>query len=117
MPSASGGRGAGTGLLSRVVVTWVELTLVWVVGAVLVSVTSGPPVLVVSLATTLVSVGVLLYNVDALVTDRLTAAGEEGEADGPGSDGPAVDGTGSDGSAVDGPGSDGSAVDGSDPPG
>lgn len=59
--------------LSRILVTWVELTLVGFVGAALGSAASGPPQLVVFLATTLLSVGVLFYNVDRLVRDRLGA--------------------------------------------
>lgn len=57
--------------LSRILVTWVELTLVGFVGAALGSAISGPPRLVVFLATTLLSVAVLFYNVDRLVRDRL----------------------------------------------
>jgi hypothetical protein len=63
----------GSRLLSRILVTWVELTLVGFGGAALGSATSGPPQLVVFLATTLLSVGVLFYNVDRLVSDRLGA--------------------------------------------
>ncbi|SEO41172.1 hypothetical protein SAMN04487948_102296 [Halogranum amylolyticum] len=59
--------------LSRILVTWVELTLVGFAGAALGTVASGPPQLVVFLATTLLSVGVLFYNVDRLVDDRLGA--------------------------------------------
>lgn len=61
----------GPHLLSRILVTWVELTLVGFAGAALGGATSGPPQLVAYLATTLVSVGVLLYNVDRLVRARL----------------------------------------------
>ncbi|SDM11089.1 hypothetical protein SAMN04487949_0889 [Halogranum gelatinilyticum] len=57
--------------LSRILVTWVELTLVGFGGAALGSFTSGPPQLVVFLATTLLSVAVLLYNVDRLIAERL----------------------------------------------
>jgi hypothetical protein len=60
-----------THLLSRAFVTWVELTLVGFAGAALGGATSGPPQLVVYLATTLVSVVVLMYNVDRLVRSRL----------------------------------------------
>jgi hypothetical protein len=58
-------------LLSRVFVTWVELTLVGFAGAALASSTSGPPQFVVFFATTLLTVGVILYNVDRHVTARL----------------------------------------------
>ncbi len=65
--------GDGSSLVSRVAVTWVELLLVGFSGAVVGGATSGPPTFVVYLATTLLSVGVLLYNVDRLVRDRLAA--------------------------------------------
>jgi len=59
-------------LASRVFVTWVELVAVGFAGSALSGATSGPPQLVVYLATTLLSVGVLFYNVDRLVQDRGT---------------------------------------------
>lgn len=55
---------------SRAFVTWVELVAVGFAGSALSGATSGPPRLVVYLATTLVSVGVLFYNVDRLVRSR-----------------------------------------------
>lgn len=58
-------------LFSRVVVTWVELLAVGGAGTALGSVASGPPQLIVYLATMLASVGVLMYNVDRHVTARL----------------------------------------------
>jgi hypothetical protein len=60
-------------LLSRIVVTWVELTLVGFAGAALASSTSGPPQFVVFFATTLLTVAVVFYNVDRHVTVRLSA--------------------------------------------
>ena len=57
-------------LASRTFVTWVELVAVGFAGSALGGVASGPPQLVVYLATTLLSVGVLLYNVDRLVAAR-----------------------------------------------
>jgi hypothetical protein len=63
-------------LLSRIVVAWVELTIVGFVGAALASATSGPPRFVVFLGTTLLTVGVLFYNVDGHVTARLAADDE-----------------------------------------
>lgn len=65
-----------TRLLSRIVVTWVELTLVGFVGAALASATTGPPRFVVFFGTTLLTVGVLFYNVDRHVTARLTVSDE-----------------------------------------
>lgn len=52
---------------SRVAVTWAELTVAGLVGGVLGTTVGGPPGLVVYFATTLLSVGILLYNVNALV--------------------------------------------------
>jgi hypothetical protein len=65
-----------TRLLSRIVVAWVELTLVGFVGAALASTTSGPPRFVVFFGTTLLTVGVLFYNVDRHVAARLAASDE-----------------------------------------
>jgi hypothetical protein len=58
-------------LLSRVLLTWFELTAVGLVGGMLGSIVSGPVQLIVYLLTTLVSVGVLLSNVDAMISTRL----------------------------------------------
>jgi len=63
-----------TWLLSRIFVTWVEVIAVGFVGAALGGATSGPPQLIVYLATVLASVGALLYNVDKLIQRRLAAA-------------------------------------------
>jgi hypothetical protein len=52
---------------SRVLVTWVELTVVGLVGGIVGTAVGGPPGLVVYFATTLLSVGVLLYNVNELI--------------------------------------------------
>ncbi|MEZ3145573.1 hypothetical protein [Halobaculum sp. MBLA0143] len=68
-------------VLSRAIVTWVELVVVGFAGAALGSATSGPPQLVVYLATTLVSVSVLLYNVDRLVAARVANAGGDERAE------------------------------------
>ncbi|WP_229380454.1 MULTISPECIES: hypothetical protein [Haloarcula] len=62
---------AGTMLLSRVFVTWVEVIVVGFAGAALGGAASGPPQLIVYLATVLASVGALLYNVDKLVQQRI----------------------------------------------
>jgi hypothetical protein len=67
---AAGGRSRRSLLASRTFVTWVELVAVGFAGSALGGAVSGPPQLVVYLATTLLSVGVLLYNVDRLVTAR-----------------------------------------------
>ena len=62
---------ASAQLLSRILLTWGEIMLVGFAGAALGGATSGPPQLVAYLATTLLSVAVLLYNVDKLVQARL----------------------------------------------
>lgn len=59
-------------LLSRIFVTWAELVVVGFLGAALGTAVSGPPQLVVYLATILGSVSVLLYNVDRLVVARVS---------------------------------------------
>lgn len=64
-------RAPKTWLLSRIVVTWVEVIAVGFLGAALGGVASGPPQLIVYLATVLASVGALLYNVDKLIQRRL----------------------------------------------
>lgn len=64
-------------LLSRIVLTWLELTVVGIVGASLGTVVGGPPGLIVYFATALVSVGVLFHNVDELVTRRLAVESNE----------------------------------------
>lgn len=52
---------------SRIVVTWVELTVLGLVGGILGTTVGGPPALVVYFATTLLSVAILLYNVNELI--------------------------------------------------
>ena len=54
-------------LLSRIVVTWVELTVVGFGGGAIGTSIGGPPGLVIYFVTTLVSVGVLFYNVNELI--------------------------------------------------
>jgi len=57
-------------LLSRTVVTWLEVVVVGFAGAALGGAVSGPPQLIVYLATVLASVSALLYNVDKLIQQR-----------------------------------------------
>ncbi|MFB6101355.1 MAG: hypothetical protein ABEJ73_02185 [Haloplanus sp.] len=54
-------------LVSRVLVTWIELTVVGISGGMLGGTLGGPPGFVVYLLTTLLTVGILLYNVNELV--------------------------------------------------
>ena len=62
--------GSSTWLASRILVTWVELVVVGFGGTALAGAVAGPPELIIYFATTLVTVGVLLYNVDQLVQQR-----------------------------------------------
>ena len=68
-----GEAGSSTLLASRVFVTWVELVIVGFGGTALGGAVSGPPELIIYFATTLVSVAVLLYNIDQLIQQRLSA--------------------------------------------
>ena len=67
-------RSRPTMLASRAFVTWAQLVVVGFAGSALGGATSGPPQLVVYLATTLLSVGVLFYNIDQLIQARASAA-------------------------------------------
>jgi hypothetical protein len=64
-----------TWLVSRILVTWVELVVVGFGGTALGGAVSGPPELIIYFATVLVSVGVLLYNVDQLIQQRIDTRG------------------------------------------
>ena len=68
---AEEGGSPGTWLLSRIFVTWVEVIAIGFLGAALSGAASGPPQLIVYLATVLASVGALLYNVDKLIQHRI----------------------------------------------
>lgn len=68
-----GEAGSSTLLASRIFVTWVELVVVGFGGTALAGAVSGPPELIIYFATTLVTVAVLLYNVDQLIQQRLSA--------------------------------------------
>lgn len=54
-------------LLSRILVTWLEVTVVGLTGGVLGTSVGGPPGLIVYLVTTLLSLGILFYNVNELI--------------------------------------------------
>ena len=54
-------------LLSRIVVTWVELTLVGLAGGILGTAVGGPVGLITYFVTTLISVGVLFHNINELI--------------------------------------------------
>lgn len=54
-------------LLSRIVVAWVELTLVGLGGGAIGISVGGPPGLIIYFVTTLISIGILFYNVNELI--------------------------------------------------
>lgn len=54
--------------------TWVELVVVGFGGTALAGAVSGPPELIIYFATTLVSVAVLLYNIDQLIQQQVANA-------------------------------------------
>ena len=62
-------------LVSRVLVTWLELTVVGITGGAIGTTVGGPPGFIAYLATTLLSVGIVLYNVNELVKGWLRATG------------------------------------------
>ncbi|WP_205738774.1 hypothetical protein [Halonotius aquaticus] len=66
-----GEAGSSTLLASRIFVTWIELVVVGFGGTALAGIVSGPPELLLYFATTLVTVAVLLYNIDQLIQQRL----------------------------------------------
>jgi len=72
--AADAASGGPSPLLSRVLVTWLELTVVGLTGGFVGTTVGGIPAFVVYLATTLLSVGILFYNVNELVTARLRGA-------------------------------------------
>ena len=67
--------GATTGqkLGSRILLTWIELTVVGITGGILGATIGGPPGFIVYLATTLATVAIIFYNVNELVSARLRA--------------------------------------------
>ena len=54
-------------LVSRVLVTWIELTIVGITGGLLGTTVGGPPGFIIYLLTTLLTVGIIFYNVNELV--------------------------------------------------
>jgi hypothetical protein len=74
-----GGSAPDPRLGSRILVTWIELTVVGITGGLLGDAVGGPPGFIVYLSTTLVTVGILFYNVNALVAWWVRQAGGVGE--------------------------------------
>ena len=66
---------------SRILVTWIELTLVGISGGLLGDAVGGPPDFVVYLLTTLVTVTILFYNMNALVAWWVRATDAEAARD------------------------------------
>jgi hypothetical protein len=52
---------------SRILVTWIELTVVGITGGIVGDTVGGPPGFIVYLLTTLLTVGILFHNVNDLV--------------------------------------------------
>jgi len=74
-----GGSNSGPRLGSRILVTWIELTVVGITGGLLGDAVGGPPGFIVYLLTTLVTLAILFYNVNALVAWWVGQAGGVGE--------------------------------------
>ena len=62
-------------LAPRVLLTWLELTVFGITGGVVGGSVGGPPGFVVYLATTLVSVALIFYNVDRHIEGWLAVGG------------------------------------------
>ncbi|AGB31372.1 hypothetical protein C488_00597 [Natrinema pellirubrum DSM 15624] len=62
---------------SRVLLTWLELTVVGITGGLLGATIGGPPGFVIYLTTTLLSVGVVFHNVNELIKGWLRATGAD----------------------------------------
>ncbi|MFD1562144.1 hypothetical protein ACFR99_00960 [Haloarchaeobius amylolyticus] len=58
---------------SRILVTWIELTVVGITGGILGASVGGPPGFVIYLATTLLTVAIIFHNVNELVKAWLRA--------------------------------------------
>ncbi|WP_415379672.1 hypothetical protein [Halosimplex sp. TS25] len=67
-----------TSMLSRTLLTWLELTVVGITGGAVGAAVGGPPAFIAYLLTTLVSVGILFHNVAALVDARIAATRASG---------------------------------------
>jgi|GEM_PF-603150 hypothetical protein len=72
--SGSGTAPSPPRLGSRILVTWIELTVVGITGGLLGATVGGPPGFVIYLATTLLTVGIIFHNVNELVKAWLRAS-------------------------------------------
>jgi len=61
---------------SRILVTWFELTVVGLAGSLLGATVGGPVGFLIYLATSLLTVGVIFYNVNALIKGWVQMTGE-----------------------------------------
>lgn len=61
-------------LLSRIIVTWIELTMVGLGGGVIGTMVGGPPGLIIYFLTTLLSVGVLFININNHIKQWISSA-------------------------------------------
>lgn len=60
-------------LVSRVLVTWIELTVIGISGGLLGAAVGGPPGFIIYLATTLLTVGIIFHNVNQIVKEWVQA--------------------------------------------
>jgi FtsH-binding integral membrane protein len=65
-------------LSSRILMTWVELMIVGIVGGLVGTTIGGAPGFIVSLTTTLLTVGIIFYNVNELIKNWIQAIDEQG---------------------------------------
>lgn len=63
-------------LSSRILMTWVELMIVGIVGGLVGTTIGGVPGFIVSLTTTVLTVGIIFYNVNELIKDWIQATHE-----------------------------------------
>ncbi|MFD1563926.1 hypothetical protein ACFR99_10230 [Haloarchaeobius amylolyticus] len=61
---------------SRILITWFELTVVGITGSFLGTTVGGPVGFLIYLATSLLTVGVIFYNVNALIKGWLQMTGD-----------------------------------------
>lgn len=70
----NGSRISRSHLGSRILVTWLELTLVGITGGILGATIGGPPGFIIYLATSLLTVAVLFYNINKLFKSLLDSS-------------------------------------------
>lgn len=63
-------------LSSRILMTWIELMIVGIVGGLVGTSIGGAPGFIVSLTTTVLTVGIIFYNVNELIKDWIQATHE-----------------------------------------